>query len=146
MAEAATPPGQPGISPDTPEARQARNRRAARRAANARGLAGEEQAGTFLAAQGFSLLARRLRTPAGEIDLIARKGDLLIFCEVKQRTSVDAAAASLSQRQRGRIVAAAECFLASQPELSGLDMRFDAILIARNGALRHLPGAFDCTG
>ncbi|MGE4373312.1 MAG: YraN family protein [Xanthobacter sp.] len=134
------------MSHDTPEARQARNKLAARRAAHARGLAGEKRACAFLTAQGFALLASRLRTPAGEIDLIARKDDLLIFCEVKQRASVDAAAESLSARQRSRIVAAAECFLASQPDLCGLDMRFDAILIARNGALRHLPGAFDCTG
>ncbi|WP_454915247.1 YraN family protein [Xanthobacter sediminis] len=114
----------------------------AQRAAHARGVAAEGQAARHLEAQGFSILARRARTKAGEIDLIARSGDLLVFCEVKQRGSLAAAAESLQARQQRRIAAAAEAWLAGRPELAGLEMRFDAILIAGH-AVEHLPAAFE---
>ncbi|MDI4656581.1 YraN family protein [Xanthobacter autotrophicus] len=114
-----------------------------RRAAHARGLAAEERAATLLGAHGFEIVARRVRTKAGEIDLIARQGDLLVFCEVKLRADLSDAAFSLLPRQRRRIAAAAEAFLADHPELSRLNMRFDAVLLARSGAAEHLPGAFE---
>ncbi|GLI20999.1 putative endonuclease [Xanthobacter flavus] len=114
-----------------------------RRAAHDRGLAGEERAATLLGAHGFQILARRVRTKAGEIDLIARQGDLLVFCEVKLRARLDDAAFSLQPRQRRRIAAAAEAYLAEHPELSALNMRFDAVLLARTGEAEHLPGAFE---
>ncbi|MDQ0505195.1 YraN family protein [Xanthobacter agilis] len=114
----------------------------AQRAAHARGVAAEGRAARLLEAQGFAIVARRARTKAGEIDLIARRGDLLVFCEVKQRASLAAAAESLLTRQQRRIAAAAEAWLAERPELSPLDMRFDAILIAGTAA-EHLPGAFE---
>lgn len=114
-----------------------------RSAAHGRGLAAEDHAAQLLDSYGFSILARRVRTGAGEIDLVARQDDLLVFCEVKQRTDLDAAAWSLLPRQRRRIAAAAEAFLATHPDLAGLDMRFDAVLVSRSGAARHLPGAFE---
>ncbi|MFG1394415.1 YraN family protein [Xanthobacter agilis] len=114
----------------------------AQRAAHARGVAAEGRAARLLEAQGFAIVARRARTKAGEIDLIARRGDLLVFCEVKQRASLAAAAEALLTRQQRRIAAAAEAWLAERPELSPLDMRFDAILIAGTAA-EHLPGAFE---
>ncbi|MGQ3673327.1 YraN family protein [Xanthobacter sp. TB0136] len=117
-----------------------------RRAAHRRGVAGEERAAMMLEAQGFTILARRLRTPAGEIDLIARRESLLIFCEVKLRDTLAHAAESLSLRQRQRIVAAAQAYLASTPLPDTLDMRFDAIVLARDGSGEHLPGAFECEG
>lgn len=114
-----------------------------RRAAHDRGLAAEARAATLLCARGFHILARRVRTKAGEIDLVARQDDLLVFCEVKLRVDIASAAHALLPRQRRRIVAAAEAFLADHPELSALHMRFDAILLARSGAAEHLPGAFE---
>ncbi|MFG1221753.1 YraN family protein [Xanthobacter wiegelii] len=114
-----------------------------RRAAHDRGLAAEERAATLLSAHGFLVLARRVRTKAGEIDLIARQGDLLVFCEVKLRARLADAAFSLQPRQRRRIAAAAEAYLAEHPELSALNMRFDAVLLARTGEAEHLPGAFE---
>lgn len=114
-----------------------------RRAAHDRGVAAEERAATLLAAHGFKVLARRVRTKAGEIDLIVRQGELLVFCEVKLRADLAGAAYSLLPRQRRRIAAAAEAFLADHPELSQLNMRFDAVLLARTGEAEHLPGAFD---
>ncbi|MFS8036042.1 YraN family protein [Xanthobacter sp. AM11] len=114
-----------------------------RRAAHARGLAAEARAAALLTALGFAVLAQRVRTPAGEIDLIVRRDDLLVFCEVKLRADLAGAAFSLQPRQRRRIAAAAEAFLAAHPELCHLDMRFDVVLLARTGAAEHLAGAFE---
>jgi len=114
----------------------------AQRAAHARGLAAEDRAARLLEAHGFSILARRVRTKAGEIDLIARQDDLVVFCEVKQRASLDAAAEALAPRQRRRIAAAAEAWLAAQPELAALTLRFDAVLVA-GAAAQLVPGAFE---
>lgn len=128
-AEAVRPPGE-----------------AKRRAAHARGLAAEARAARLLEAAGFAVLHRRLRTKAGEIDLVARRGDLMVFCEVKLRVDLATAAESLRPRQRRRIAAAAVAFLAEHPELEGLNMRFDAVLLSRTGEAEHLPGAFDAEG
>lgn len=117
--------------------------KARRRAAHDRGLAAEERAAVLLGAHGFEIVARRVRTKAGEIDLVARQGDLVVFCEVKLRASLDDAAFSLLPRQRRRIAAAAAAYVADHPELSALNMRFDAVLLARSGAAEHLPGAFE---
>ncbi len=117
-----------------------------RRAAHARGLQAEGQAAAFLERQGFEILDRRVRTKAGEIDLVARLGELLVFCEVKQRADLASAAFSLLPRQRRRIGRAAEIYLAAHPELSRLAVRFDAVLLAGDGRAEHLPGAFDMDG
>lgn len=114
----------------------------AQQAAHARGVAAEARAAALLEAQGFTLIATRARTKAGEIDIIARRDDLVVFCEVKRRATLAAAAESLLTRQQRRIAAAAEAWLADRPELAGLDLRFDAILIA-GGQAEHLPGAFE---
>lgn len=119
---------------------------ARRRAAYARGLQAEERAAALLEGQGFAILARRVRTKAGEIDLVALLGDLLVFCEVKLRADMASAAFSLLPRQRRRIGRAAEAYLAEHPELVSLAVRFDAVLLARDGAAEHLPGAFDMEG
>lgn len=116
------------------------------RARTRSGVDAEERAARLLEADGFAILARRLRTPAGEIDLIARRAGLLVFCEVKLRATRDDAAYAVLPRQRRRIAAAAEAFLTGHPELGGLDMRFDAILLARDGSIEHLPGAFEADG
>lgn len=115
----------------------------ARRAAFTRGIDAEAAACALLAGQGFSLVATRVRTPRGEIDVVARRGSLLLFVEVKARARLDAAAESILPRQRKRIVAAAEVFLARHPEFAGFDMRFDVVLVAPGGAPVHLPGAFE---
>jgi len=119
---------------------------ALRRARHLSGLAAEERAARLLERLGFAILARRARTPAGEIDLVARTASLLVFCEVKLRATREGAAHAVLPRQRRRIAAAAEAFLAAHPELCGLDMRFDAVLIGRDGGLDHLPGAFEADG
>jgi putative endonuclease len=107
------------------------------------GLSAESRAAAFLIAKGFRILARRWRSPAGEIDIVARRRHLLIFVEVKARASLDEAAESVNARQQRRIAAAAELWLAGNPDGSVRDIRFDAILVAPGKLPRHIPAAFE---
>jgi len=95
---------------------------------------------------GWGILARRLTagrgTGAGEIDIVARRGDVVAFVEVKFRPSLAEAAAAISSRQQGRIERAARHFLAAHPHLAGLTLRFDAVLVAPWRLPRHLPNAW----
>ncbi len=88
------------------------------------------------------MLARRARTGAGEIDLVAERGGLLAFVEVKARPSLAEAAAALGPRQRARLAAAAECWLAENPGHGAAGVRFDVLLVAADGAVRRVADAF----
>src|SRR5215468_1364824 len=109
------------------------------------GLSAESRAAALLIAKGFRILARRFRSPLGEIDIVARRRHLLVFVEVKSREKLDDAAWSVTDRQRARIVAAAEAWLARFPDESIRDIRFDAILVAPGRIPRHIPAAFDAS-
>ena len=100
----------------------------------------------FLIAKGFRIVARRWRSTVGEIDIVARRRGLLIFVEVKARERLDDAAWSVTDRQRLRIVAAAEAWLARYADDHIRDIRFDAILVAPGRIPRHVPSAFDAGG
>lgn len=104
------------------------------------GRGAEWLAAAWLRLKGWRIVARRLRTPAGEIDLIARRGRLLAFIEVKARAA--GGADVLTNRQRARIGRAAEAFAATRPDLAALDWRFDLILVAGGWRLRHLADAW----
>ena len=117
--------------------------RAERQAAFRVGSSAESRAAAFLIAKGFRILARRWRSPLDEIDIVARRRHLLVFAEVKARASLDEAAESVSERQRRRIAAAAEIWLAANPDDVIRDIRFDAILVAPGKIPRHIPGAFE---
>lgn len=107
------------------------------------GVAAEEQvAGDYLR-RGFAEERRRWRGQRGEIDLVMRNGDALVFVEVKQSKTFDRAAASLSARQIGRISDAAEEFLGMMPTGQLTEMRFDVALVDGTGAIRILENAFD---
>jgi len=110
------------------------------------GISAESRAAAFLIAKGFRILARRWKSPVGEIDIIARRRSLLVFVEVKARERLDDAAWSVTDRQRLRIVAAAEAWLARYPDDRIRDMRFDAVLVAPGRIPRHIPSAFDVGG
>jgi len=110
------------------------------------GISAESRAAAFLIAKGFRILARRWKSPVGEIDIIARRRSLLIFVEVKARDRLDDAAWSVTDRQRLRIIAAAEAWLARYPDDRIRDMRFDAVLVAPGRIPRHIPSAFDVGG
>ncbi|HZP70108.1 MAG TPA: YraN family protein [Pseudolabrys sp.] len=114
-----------------------------RQAAFRVGISAESRAAAFLVAKGFRILARRWRSPLGEIDIIARRRQLLVFVEVKARPTLDEAAESVNARQRRRIAAAAEIWLAGNSDPSIRDVRFDAILVAPGRIPRHVQAAFD---
>ena len=109
------------------------------------GLSAESRAALLLVAKGFRILARRWKSPVGEIDIVARRRGLLVFVEVKARERLDDAAWSVTDRQRSRIVAAAEAWLARFPDPSVRDIRFDAVLVAPRHLPRHIPAAFDAS-
>ncbi len=116
-----------------------------RRIAFRTGISAESRAAAFLIAKGFRILARRWKSPVGEIDIVARRRSLLIFVEVKARPNLDDAAWSVTERQRARIVAAAEAWLARYADDRIRDIRFDAVLVAPRRIPRHVTGAFDAS-
>ena len=117
----------------------------ARVAAFRTGISAETRAAAFLMAKGYRILAKRFRTPYGEIDLVARRRNLLAFIEVKARASLDEAACAVTPRQQARIIAAAQAWLMAHPEHADFEMRFDAMLIAPRHLPRHLLAAFDAS-
>src|SRR5882762_5382190 len=94
------------------------------------GISAESRAAAFLIAKGFRILARRWKSPVGELDIVARRRHLLVFVEVKARARLDDAAWSVTERQRARIIAAAEAWLAVNVDERVRDIRFDAMLVA----------------
>jgi len=109
------------------------------------GISAESRAAALLIAKGYRILARRFRTPHGEIDLVARKRNLIAFVEVKARASLDEAAYAVTPRQQQRIINAAQAWLMAHPEHAEFDLRFDAVLIAPKSLPRHLLAAFDAS-
>ena len=93
-------------------------------------------------AEGWRILARRLRTAAGEIDLVAELGGLLAIIEVKQRPTLADAAAALGPKQQARLVAAAEIVLAEHPDWGKAGVRFDVLLVDSAGRVRRIADAF----
>ncbi|MBI5163919.1 MAG: YraN family protein [Magnetospirillum sp.] len=108
--------------------------KAGKKTARDRGRFAEMAAAWWLRGQGFSILARGAAsgrgTGAGEIDIIAKRGRLLVFAEVKWRPTLDAAAAAIGTTQRRRILRGAEAFLSHRPDLRECTLRFDAVLLA----------------
>ncbi|MGJ5048074.1 YraN family protein [Bradyrhizobium oligotrophicum] len=109
------------------------------------GLSAEARAAALLIAKGYRILAKRFRTPHGEIDIIARKRGLVAFVEVKARASLDDAAYAVTPRQQRRIIDAAQAWLMAHPDHAEFELRFDAILVAPRSLPRHLMAAFDAS-
>jgi len=109
------------------------------------GISAESRAAAFLMAKGYRILAKRYRTPHGEIDLVARRRNLIVFVEVKARASLDEAAYAVTPRQQQRIVNAAQGWLMAHPEHAEFEVRFDAMLIAPRSLPRHVLAAFDAS-
>lgn len=108
-----------------------------RREAERQGRRAESLAALWLRLKGWRILARRVRTPAGEVDLIARRGRMVAFVEVKARSSEDDAALALDRHRLRRVAAAAEA-LAPRYVREGQDMRIDAIFVMPGRLPRHL--------
>jgi len=109
------------------------------------GISAESRAAAYLMAKGYRILAKRFRTPHGEIDIVARRRNLIAFVEVKARASLDEAAFAVTPRQQARIINAAQAWLVAHPEHAEFELRFDAILIAPRRLPRHLLAAFDAS-
>ena len=109
------------------------------------GRLGETIAIWFLRAQLFSISAKRFKTPFGEIDVIAKRGDLVVFVEVKIRRKKAALGDALGAVNQRRIIKAAHYYLAANPELFHKFLRFDVILLAPWTLPTHLRGAFEAT-
>jgi putative endonuclease len=112
-------------------------------AAEKRGRRSETWAALLLRLKGYRILGRRVRTRAGEIDLIARTPfGLLCFIEVKARPDEGLAIDSVGQRQRARIARAAEVYVAGKPELARKGMRFDIVTVSPRRFPRHFRDAW----
>ena len=100
----------------------------------------------LLKTKGYKIVARNYKTGkgthAGEIDIIAKKDNLLVFVEVKKRKTLENAAYAISETQKSRIKKGAEAFLALNPQFENYDMRFDAILIAFPLDFQHIENAW----
>lgn len=119
---------------------------AAKRRALARGRLAELAATLWLRLKGYSILARHFTvgrgTGAGEVDIVARRGSLVVFVEVKARPDAEQAALAIGPAQRRRIAKAAGAFLAGRPELAHCSSRFDAVLVSPWRPLRHISDAW----
>ena len=110
----------------------------ARQIAERRGHKSESLAALWLRLKGYRILARRLKTRAGEIDLVAAAPfGPVCFVEVKARGLARAAAESVGPTQQTRIARAASLYLASRPHLSRRGARFDIVAVAPNSFPVH---------
>ncbi|WP_120632446.1 YraN family protein [Ruegeria sp. EL01] len=106
------------------------------------GQAAELQVATNYERRGYTIAHHRWREAGGEIDLIARGADILVFIEVKKSASFEMAAARITPRQMERICASAAQFLENEPGGQLTNVRFDAALVDASGAIQILENAF----
>ena len=135
----------PGLMPwamPAPTARGGAARTARGLSSHARGHAAERSVAEAYEERGATILERCWRSPAGEVDLIVREGETIVFVEVKQADTHDAAAMRLSRRQMDRICQAALIYADRLPSGSLTDMRFDAALVDAPGRVEILENAF----
>lgn len=113
----------------------------ARTRAERAGRRWEGLAALFLSVKRYRILARRFEAPGGEIDLVARKGDALVFVEVKARRDIDDAVFAVTPKARRRIESAARAFMARNPHYATFGVRYD-IIAASGLRMRHLRDAW----
>ncbi|HZZ35266.1 MAG TPA: YraN family protein [Caulobacteraceae bacterium] len=106
------------------------------------GRRGEVLSALWLMAKGYRILGFRLKTPQGEIDLLAQKGEVLAVVEVKLRTTIEAALEAVTHRQRQRLRRAGETLAARRPALAGAAIRLDLMALAPGRLPRHIPDAW----
>lgn len=105
------------------------------------GLGAEMLSAWYLRCKGYRILRQRYKTPLGEIDIIARRRNVVAFIEVKRRALYEDALISVTPRTQSRIARAAQIFLAQQDGLQNCDLRFDVIAVLPF-RLRHLDNAW----
>ena len=101
------------------------------------GRRAERLAALWLQLKGWKILGRRVRTPVGEVDLVARRGRTLAFVEVKARATAEEAGFALDEYRLRRVAAAAEA-LAHRYAREGDDIRLDAVFIVPRRLPRHM--------
>lgn len=106
------------------------------------GLAAEDSVARDYAQRNHLIAAQRWRGRAGEIDLVARDGDTVVFVEVKKSRDFATAALRLGRRQMDRICSSASEFLAGEPKGQLTDVRFDLALVNAMGAVKVIENAF----
>ncbi len=104
------------------------------------GRAAEAWAAAWLLLHGWRIIGFRLKAPAAEIDILARRGGVLAVVEVKRRRTLDEALAALHPRQAARLLTAGEAIRARRPALAGLALRLDTVALAPGRLPRHSPG------
>ena len=114
----------------------------ARRNAERRGRRSEALSALWLQLRGWRILDQRARTGVGELDLVARRGPVLAFIEVKHRVSLDDALTAVTPYQKRRLIRAAALWRSRHDALAALQPRFDVIAWPENGWPRHIKGAF----
>lgn len=112
-----------------------------RRDAETSGRRGETIAAWYLRIKGWRILDTRVRTPAGEVDLVAKRGKLIAFVEVKTRATAGELDHAIDERRLARVAAAAE-ILAPRYAVAGEDIRIDVILISPSARPRHIENAW----
>jgi putative endonuclease len=120
----------------------AKDRRQTGRLARRAGRRGEWLCALWLMAKGYRILGFRLKTPQGEIDLLARKGKVLAVVEVKLRTTSELAREAVRRPQRQRLRRAGESYAAQRPELRGAAIRLDLMALAPGRLPCHIPDAW----
>lgn len=123
--------------------KRARTATQRRVAAWRKGLWAEWIAAAFLILKGYKIEGWRVKTPLGEIDLVARRGRALVFVEVKARRSLSEAIEAVHGRNRHRVSEAARWYVSGSQEKAALDLRFDIVALAPPLSLRHIKGAWD---
>ncbi len=112
-----------------------------RRAAEQAGRDGETRAAWYLRLRGWRILDRRVRTAAGEVDLVAKRGALIAFVEVKTRRSAAELDFAIDAHRLARVAAAAE-YLMPRYATRGEDIRVDVLLLAPGVRPRHIENAW----
>ena len=108
-----------------------------------RGVQGESVALAFLNLHGYHILAKRYRTPYGEIDIIARYDNMIVCVEVKTRSSLSASLNAIQSPQQERIMNAYLYFIQSFPDYANDAVRFDVIVCVPNSRPLHIKNAFE---
>ncbi len=113
-----------------------------RQKAYEKGLLAEEMAAMFLRLKGYRILEKRYKTPLGEIDIIAKKPNLLVMVEVKERKTIDEALSCVSPASQGRIRRACDYYRTSHPVHEKDTIRFDLIAVHMPFLIKHLQNAW----
>ncbi|MDR2500299.1 MAG: YraN family protein [Treponema sp.] len=109
-----------------------------------KGRKGEDQAAAYLERQGMGIIARNVRSPSGELDLVGLEGETIVFVEVKTWSAYgwENLQYGITMKKRRRIIETAKHFLAAHREYSGMAVRFDVVFISP-ASIRHLTAAFE---